>query len=117
MGKHLTRIFLAPLIGCFLFVGAVQCLASSAPTTGSDLRIIKNTSGSGTGDDVDLTAYYGKMRGVAFALLLVLLVGSGLMAAAGKPQLAWQTAIGTILLFGASWLVIAIANALNVTSN
>ena len=117
MGKTLTRLFLAFAIACCVFIVAGNAYATNGSATGFNGRIVNGGTGSSSsGDDVDLVAYYEKMRSVAFAFLMVLLVGAGLLAAAGKTQLAWQTAIGTILMFGASWLIIAIANALKVTS-
>lgn len=119
MKKPLARFFLAAAIACSLFAVLGDARATNGAGTGFNGRIINSSGSSGStssGEDIDLGAYYEKMRGVAFALLMVLLVGAGLLAAAGKTQLAWQTAIGTILMFGASWLIIEIARALQVTS-
>jgi len=100
------------LTASLLLIAAPPTAAASTSDDSVFKGRILDASTGGGGEDVNLSDYYDKLRGIAIALLLALTVCAGVLAATGKTQLALTTAIGSILLFGGAWVVIEIAKAL-----
>ena len=101
------------LFSIVLFMPVCSTTFAAGPVDAFDARVAGGGNSTSGGDNVDLSDFYKKLKGVALALLLVMTVCGGVLAATGKTQLAFATIAGAVILFGAPWLIITIAKALN----